>query len=94
MRIYNAGDTGYQPEKISASLATSIDVMIAPINGEYGNLDSHEAVELAAALKPRLLIASHFRMFVEHGGDPAAFLAEAKHLPPASPRGLWRPAKH
>jgi len=56
--------------------------MIAPINGAFGNLDADEACRLAEAVRPELLIASHFWMFVEHGGNPARFLAEAESLPP------------
>ena len=82
IKIYNAGDTGYQPERIIQSLATQVDVMIAPINGAYGNLDHVQACRLAELIKPRVLIASHFGMFAEHGGDPEAFLREAKKLPP------------
>ena len=54
--------------------------MIAPINGAFGNLNATEACSLASAVKPSILMASHFWMFVEHGGDPAAFLAEATRL--------------
>ncbi len=79
--IYDVGDTGYAPERIVSSLNTSVDVMIAPINGQFGNLDARQACELAKAVQPRVLIASHFWMFIEHGGDPGAFLAAATELP-------------
>ncbi len=79
--IYNVGDSAYVPEKILKSLGNAkVDVMIAPINGAYGNLDASEACILAASIKPKILIASHFWMFVEHGGDPAKFLEESKKL--------------
>jgi len=81
LTLYNAGDTGYAPERILASLHTSVDVMIAPINGAFGNLDARQACQLAAQVQPQVLIASHFWMFIEHGGDPAAFLTEAEKLP-------------
>ena len=83
--IYVTGDTAYAPERIMPSLGgVKVDVMIAPINGQYGNLNARDACRLAALVKPRVLIASHFGMFVEHagaGGDPAAFLLEAASLP-------------
>jgi L-ascorbate 6-phosphate lactonase len=79
--IYNVGDSGLATELILKSLGNEkINVMIAPINGAYGNLDEIEACSLACAVQPDVLIASHFWMFVEHGGDPAAFLVEAKRL--------------
>ncbi len=82
IKIYNAGDTGYQPEKIVQSLGTDIDVMIAPINGAFGNMDHVEACRLADVIGLKVLIASHFGMFVEHGGEPEKFLAEAEERLP------------
>jgi len=81
IKIYNAGDTAYAPGKIITSLNSDIDVMIAPINGAFGNLNGVEACRLAALIKPKILIPAHFWMFVEHNGDPAKFLEEAKKLP-------------
>jgi L-ascorbate 6-phosphate lactonase len=82
LTVYDVGDSAYRPERILASLATPVDVMIAPINGAFGNLDAEEACRLGEVVKPKLLIASHFWMFVEHGGDPARFLSAAEALPP------------
>lgn len=80
--IYIVGDSAYRPQKILKSLGTvAVDIMIAPINGKFGNLDARDACRLAAQIKPKVLIASHFWMFIEHGGDPEAFLEEAKNLP-------------
>ena len=45
-----------------------IDVLIAPINGAYGNLTEQENVDLTALLKPRLSVPCHFGMFASHGG--------------------------
>lgn len=83
--IYVTGDTAYAPERILPSLGgVKVDVMIAPINGLYGNLNARDACRLAALVKPCVLIASHFGMFAGHagpGGDPAVFLQEASKLP-------------
>lgn len=86
LRIYHTGDTGYRPDEILASLATDVDVLLLPINGQYGNMNAHEACQLANHIKPRYLIPMHFWMFVEHVasggvGDPAAFIVEAAALP-------------
>ena len=82
LTVYDVGDSAYRPERIVASLGAPVDVMIAPINGAFGNLDAGDACHLAEVVRPRLLIASHFWMFVEHGGDPARFLAVAEALAP------------
>ena len=83
LSIYDAGDTALIPDRIAASLATEIDVLIAPINGAFGNLTASDAVALAERLRPKTVIASHFWMFLEHVapggvGDPTTFLTEAK----------------
>ena len=78
--IYNVGDSALATDKILKSLGKiDVDIMIVPINGAFGNLNAVEACALGKAVCPKILIGSHFWMFVEHGGDPAAFLAESKH---------------
>jgi L-ascorbate 6-phosphate lactonase len=81
IRVYDVGDSAYAPDEISRSLRSAVEVMISPINGRFGNMDADETCRLAALIKPRLLIASHFWMFIEHGGDPARFLEAARALP-------------
>jgi L-ascorbate 6-phosphate lactonase len=81
--VYDTGDTSYCPEKIKASLGeVKVDILIAPINPAYGNLGAENAANLAALIKPRVVIGSHFGMFIEHGGDPGAFLDFAKQTVP------------
>ena len=84
IKIYHSGDTCYAPDKIKASLNTDIDIMIAPINGQYGNLNAIESCRLATILAPKITIACHFWMFIEHvseggAGDPLTFLKESEH---------------
>lgn len=85
IRIYHAGDTAFRPEQILASLDSPVDIMIAPINGTYGNMNAIEACQLAQLVKPTYLIPAHYWMFVEHvtaggAGDPSTFLQEAELL--------------
>ena len=86
IKIYHTGDTCFCPEEIKASLKSDVNIMIAPINGQYGNMNAYEACKLALIIKPEFLIASHFWMFLEHvteggKGDPATFLKESANLP-------------
>ncbi len=86
VKIYHCGDTCFSPDKIKTSLNSDVDIMIAPINGQYGNMNAKEACSLAAIVKPKLVIACHFWMFLEHVcggglGDPATFIAESAGLP-------------
>lgn len=48
----------------------ALDVLIAPINGTYGNLNEQENVTLTKALQPKLTVPCHFGMFASHGGHP------------------------
>jgi len=79
LTLYNVGDSGFAPERLLPGLP-EIDVMIAPVNGAYGNLNEEEACRLAALVKPRRLIGCHTGMFAVHGGDPARFLELAREL--------------
>jgi len=71
--LYIAGDTGYVPDKIIASLPEKPDIAILPINGAYGNLNGEQAARLAHGVGARVVIPCHFWTFAEHGGDPQGF---------------------
>lgn len=74
-RLLFVGDTCLRLDRKNEYLSCgNIDVLIAPINGAYGNLNEKENVELNKVLLPGLTIPCHFGMFASHGGNP----------------GLWR----
>jgi len=86
IKIYHTGDTRFKPNEIVASLNTEVDIMMAPINGRFENMNAEEACRLSLLLKPKILIPIHFWMFVEHAslegkGDPATFLEESATFP-------------
>lgn len=67
--ILEVGDTSLHLEWKNEYLKAGIlDVLIAPINGAYGNLNEQENVSLTACLQPKLAIPCHFGMFASHGG--------------------------
>lgn len=69
--ILETGDTSLHLDWKSEYMKKgSIDVLIAPINGAYGNLNEQENVDLTAALQPKLTVPCHFGMFASHGGHP------------------------
>ena len=73
-RIFEAGDTCLRLDRIEEYTELgSFDVLIAPINGKYGNLNERECAELANAIKPKLTVPCHYGMFASHGGNPGAF---------------------
>lgn len=80
--VYITGDTSYKPDEILKYVPQSIDIMIVPINGAFGNMNEHEAVLLTKALSPKVVIPCHYGNFAEHGGDPKLFIKNLTNLLP------------
>lgn len=75
VRILEVGDTCLRLDRYEEYLSHGpIDVLIAPINGAYGNLNEAECAELSNVLKPKVTIPCHYGMFASHGGNPGKFL--------------------
>ena len=73
-KIYETGDTCLRLDRVNEYLAKGpFNVMIAPINGMYGNLNSEDCAKLADALKPKLTVPCHYGMFASHMGAPGEF---------------------
>lgn len=83
-RIYEAGDTCLRLDRIDEIKSLgNLDILIAPINGAYGNLDEEECSRLAENLRPSLTIPCHYGMFASHHGDVGKFydIMTEKNLP-------------
>lgn len=73
-RILEVGDSRLRTDRVDEYLSAGpIDVMIAPINGAYGNLNEEECAALAGLLRPGVTIPCHYGMFASHGGNPGVF---------------------
>jgi L-ascorbate 6-phosphate lactonase len=83
-KVYHAGDT-VKYEGLEARLAqhTPIDLALLPINGRdatrfandiIGNMTYQEAVDLAGAIEPRLVVPTHYDMFDGNLEDPTLFV--------------------
>ena len=73
--IYEAGDTCFRPdiaEQIKKQYS-SLDVVIAPINGKFGNMNEEECAEYISILSPKMAVPCHYGMFASHGGDVGLF---------------------
>lgn len=82
VRILEVGDSSFHPEWAKAyTKYGEIDLMFAPINGEFGNLTGEECAALAQLVKPKLLVPCHFGMCASHGGDAKAFFEIMKRYP-------------
>jgi len=73
IRIYFTGDTAYRPENLTEAVKFKPDVIIPPINGAFGNLNSEEAAKLTKDTGAKVCIPCHFWTFREHGSNPQAF---------------------
>lgn len=70
--VYETGDTCLRLDRIR-EIPQPLDVLIAPINGAYGNLNEEECVILAEKLNPGITIPCHYGMFASHHGDVGKF---------------------
>ena len=80
--VYEVGDSCLRLDRVP-EIPRPVDVLISPVNGMYGNMDSNDTAALAEALEPRLTIPCHYGMFASHGGDLKRFwdVMTEKHLP-------------
>ena len=89
-RIYMMGDTAYRPDWLDDEEIAGVDMLILPINGAFGNLNSAEAAKVVAALAPKMAVPCHYWNFAEHYGSPYDFMTEMKNLCPDVPYILMR----
>ena len=72
--ILEVGDTCLRLDRIDEYKSLGeIDVLIAPINGIYGNMNSKDCALLGDALKAKLVIPCHYGMFAAHMGSVGEF---------------------
>ena len=73
-RIYETGDTRLRLDWLDEILAFGhIDVLVAPINGRYGNMNEVDCSQLSGALCPTITVPCHYGMFASHHGDVGLF---------------------
>ena len=82
-KVYLAGDTALRLDKApEVSKYGTLDVMLAPINGAFGNLDEKDNVELCRFHHPRLTVPCHYWTFAEQHGDPGTWMKIMKEKLP------------
>ncbi len=89
-RIYMMGDTAYRPEWLDDEAIKGVDLLILPINGAFGNLNSEQAAKVVAALAPKLAVPCHYWNFAQHYGSPYEFMTEMEKNCPDIPYTLMR----
>lgn len=70
--IYEVGDSCLRLDRVK-EIPQPLDVLISPINGMYGNMNSDDTAAFAEALAPAVTIPCHYGMFASHGGDLKRF---------------------
>lgn len=76
-RVLEVGDTCLRLDRVPEYKKNGeIDVLIAPINGAFGNMNEHDCALLSSDLKPSLTIPCHYGMFASHFGSPGKFMQE------------------
>ena len=80
--IYETGDTCLRLDILS-EIPRPVDVLIAPINGAFGNMTEDDCAVFAEHLRPAVTIPCHYGMFASHHGDVGKFydIMTAKGLP-------------
>ena len=69
-KLYITGDTGYH-EVLATSVAEhKPDVLLAVINGAFGNLSPAEAACLAKRINPEVVIPCHYELFRDNCQPP------------------------
>ena len=73
-RVYHVGDSEYAPALTEGAQGLRPDLLLVPINGRGGNMDSAQAAQLAKIVQPRVAIPMHYGMFAANTADPQAFV--------------------
>jgi len=69
--VYHTSDTAFSDVLVAA--APKAEVLLACINGKWGNLNVFQAVKLAAAMKPKYAIPNHYDVMALNCENPEAF---------------------
>ncbi len=94
VRVMASGDTSWRPKLFKPLNDLKPDVVIAVINGVFGNMNHIDAAMMVADAKPRIAFPCHFWTLAEQGaGDPAGFLHACAKLCPQVRAQLLRPGE-
>ncbi len=69
--FYHTSDTSFSQVLLDG--APRAEVLLACINGKWGNLSAEEAAEIALKINPRYAIPNHHDMMAPNTADPEAF---------------------
>lgn len=70
VKVYYSGDTALTPDRLQVPLLAKPEIVLLPINGEFGNLNGTEAAKYSEMLHAEVCVPHHFYTYPLHGGDP------------------------
>lgn len=76
---YVTGDTLWSPKIIEDIGTAQVDLLAVCINGRLGNMGFDEAIDMVAALTPRIVVPMHYGMFSENTASPWEFGNQLTH---------------
>lgn len=82
IKIYFTGDTANRPEQMKSAIYAKPDIIVFPINGEFGNMNCIDAAKLACSCVAKIAIPSHFWTLAIHRGNPFEFEPMMKQYAP------------
>jgi L-ascorbate 6-phosphate lactonase len=93
IRVYHTGDTAFRPEEFRPAIELQPDILLPCINGAFGNLNAEEAASLTEMVKPKVVVPTHFWMFIEQNGDPRRFLQLCSEKAPQTKAIVMKPGE-
>ena len=69
--VYHTSDTAYS--ELLLRSAPHAETLLVCINGKWGNLNVHQAVELACAVKPTHAVPNHYDLMALNSENPRTF---------------------
>jgi L-ascorbate 6-phosphate lactonase len=70
--VYHTSDTAFTPLLLQAA-PRSVEVMLVPINGKWGNLTVEQAADLTAVVGPRYVLPNHHDLMALNAENPETF---------------------
>ncbi len=93
-KVMMTGDTSWRSDLFTPLYGLGLDVLIACINGGFGNMSHLDAARMAGEAGARIAIPCHFWTFAEQGaGDPLGFITACQRFAPAVKALLLSPGE-
>ena len=94
VRVMASGDSSWRPDLFKPLYDLGLDVVIACINGGFGNMGHIDAARMCGESGARIVIPCHFWTFAEQAsGDPMGFVNACLQFAPKAQALLLSPGE-